>query len=47
MLSCPLMNSNFKAMIDCLRKIPAEDIMKTFYDFFELDTGKRLKALAC
>ena len=46
MLSCPLTKSNFKAIIDCLKKIPAEDIMKTFYDFFEWDTGKRSKALA-
>lgn len=40
MMSCPLENSNFKAMIDCLRNVPAENITKAFYDFFEWDTGE-------
>ncbi|XP_058454954.1 carboxylic ester hydrolase [Malaya genurostris] len=29
---------DFRAMIDCLRKVPAEDVTKAFYNFFTWDT---------
>jgi carboxylesterase type B len=38
MMSCPLENSNYKAMVDCLRNVPAINITKAFYDFFAWDT---------
>lgn len=37
-LSCPLENSNYKEMINCLREVSAHDITLAFYDFFEWDT---------
>lgn len=38
MMSCPLENSNFKGMVDCLREVPAANITRAFYEFFEWDT---------
>lgn len=38
MLSCPLENSSYKKMIECLREVPAKNITEAFYDFFEWDT---------
>lgn len=38
MMSCPHEDSNFKAMVDCLRQVPATNLTEAFYDFFEWDT---------
>lgn len=38
MMGCELESSNFSAMIECLRKVPAKNITEAFYDFFDWDT---------
>lgn len=38
MMSCPLEDSNYSEMINCLRTVPAYNITEAFYDFFEWDT---------
>ena len=37
-MSCPLENSNYKEMINCLRQVPAQNITEAFYDYFMWDT---------
>lgn len=34
MLNCPLQDTDWMGMINCLRTRSAEEITKTFYDFF-------------
>lgn len=38
MMNCPIQNSNYREMINCLRQVPAVNITETFYDFFKWDT---------
>lgn len=38
MMGCELEDSNYQAMIACLRQVPAKNITEAFYEFFEWDT---------
>jgi len=37
MMKCPIINTNFKDMIDCLRKVDAKKIAEAVYNFYEWD----------
>lgn len=34
MMKCPIINTNFKEMIECLRKVDAKKITEAIYDFY-------------
>lgn len=40
MMGCPLENANYRAMIECLKAVPAANITEAFYEFFEWDTDQ-------
>lgn len=34
MMKCPITNTNFKEMVECLRKVDAKKITEAIYDFY-------------
>lgn len=34
MMKCPITNTNFKEMIECLRKVDAKNIVEAIFEFY-------------
>lgn len=46
-MKCPIINTNFKAMVECLRKVEAKKIVLALYEFHVSPVALLLFAFQC